>query len=114
MCVCFQSPDVGGCPICRPIVTVPSNGDPMIREPAYYAMGHLSRFIKNGATCIHSDGDYGWDNLTTAAAVNTDGTTVIVVNNPNSEKFASFSVNIDGKQYQYNNLPPQSTVTLVK
>lgn len=77
-------------------------------------MGHMSRFIKTGATCIHSDGDFGWDDLTTAAAVNRDGTTVIVVNNPNGANFASFTLNIDGKQYQYDDLPPQSTVTFVK
>ena len=101
-------------PVCRPIVTVPSDGSPHWREVAYYAMGHLSRFIKNGATCIHSDGDYGFDDLTTAAAVNTDGSTVIVVHNPNGENFADFSFNIDGQRYQYNGLPPQSTVTFVK
>ena len=52
--------------------------------------------------------------LQAVAFVNPDGTTVIVVQNPNTSKSASFSLDIDATHYHYNNLPPQSVVTFVK
>lgn len=76
-------------------------------------MAHMSRFIKPGAVRLESN-QFGWDDLHTAAFVNPDGSTVIVVLNPNSSKSASFSLDIDAKHYHYNNLPPQSVVTFIK
>lgn len=110
----LQAPGVRGCDICRPVLTVPSDGGPYRREVDYYALAHMSKFVKPGAIYVETNGDYGWDDLTTAAFINEDGSTVVVVHNPNSERSASFSVYVDDKHYQYGVLPPQSTVTLVK
>ena len=73
----------------------------------------MSKFVKPGAVRLESN-YVSWDDLRTAAFVNTDGSTVIVVSNPSSSKSATFSLDIDAKHYQYNNLPPQSVVTFVK
>ena len=111
----LQAPGVRGCDICRPVLTVPSDGGPIHREVDYYAIAHMSKFVKTGATYIESNGDYdNWNDLTTAAFINEDGTTVVVVHNPHIENSASFAVNIDGNYYQYNDLPPQSSVSLIK
>ena len=106
--------DVGGCSSCRPIVTIPSGGGNYTREVDYYAMGHLSRFVKTGAVRLESNWHYGWDDLHTAAFENPDGTTVIVVHNPHSTNYANFSLDIDAKHYQYTDLPPQSVATFIK
>ncbi|XP_052256941.1 uncharacterized protein LOC127862039 isoform X2 [Dreissena polymorpha] len=103
---------VGGCGNCRGVITVPSGGG-YSKNVEYYAMGHMSRFVKPGAVRLETN-NFGWDELQAVAFVNLDGTTVIVVQNPNTSRPASFSLDIDAKHYQYNNLPPQSVVTFVK
>jgi len=57
---------------------------------------------------------FGWEELQCAAFVNIDDTVVIVVQNPNDSKSASFSLNIDATHYVYHDLPPRSIVTFVK
>lgn len=73
----------------------------------------MSKFVRPGAVRLETN-SFSWDDLQATAFVNTDGTTVIVVQNPNSSKHASFSLNIDAKHYVYNDLPPQSVVTFIK
>ncbi|XP_052256934.1 uncharacterized protein LOC127862038 isoform X2 [Dreissena polymorpha] len=103
---------VNGCTNCRGVITVPSGGG-YTKNVEYYAMGHMSRFVKPGAVRLETN-NFGWDDLQAVAFVNPDGTTVIVVQNPSTSKSASFSLDIDAKHYHYNNLPPQSVVTFVK
>ncbi|XP_053395890.1 uncharacterized protein LOC123525833 [Mercenaria mercenaria] len=103
--------NLGGCNDCRGVITVQNNY--YNKNAEYYALAHMSKFVKPGAVRLESN-YVSWDDLRTAAFVNTDGTTVIVVSNPNSSKSATFSLDIDAKHYQYNNLPPQSVVTFVK
>lgn len=104
---------VGGCNDCRGVITVPANSHTYTKNVEYYALGHMSKFIRPGAVRLEAN-NFNWDDLQAAAFVNTDGSTVIVVQNPNTSKSASFSLDIDAKHYQYNNLPPQSVVTFVK
>ncbi|WAQ99109.1 NEG1-like protein [Mya arenaria] len=102
---------VGGCKDCRGVITV-SNGW-YTKNIEYYAMGHFSRFVRPGAVRLQTN-TFGWDDLQSVAFVNTDGQTVIVVQNPSSSRSASFSLDLDAKHYQYHNLPPRSVVTFVK
>ena len=103
---------VHGCQDCRGVVTIPRNSNSYHKEVEYYSLGHFSKFVKPGAVRLESN-SFNWDDLQCVAFVNTDGSTVIVVQNPNGSKSASFSLDIDAKHYQYNNLPPQSVVTFV-
>ena len=96
---------------CRGVITVHANG--YTKKVEYYAIAHFSKFVKPGAVRLESNA-LSWDDLQTAAFVNPDGTTVIIVQNPNSGKSASFSLDIDAKHYHYNNLPPQSVITFIK
>lgn len=109
----LQYHSVGGCNDCRGVITVPANSHTYTKNVEYYALGHMSKFIRPGAVRLEAN-NFNWDDLQAAAFVNTDGSTVIVVQNPNTSKSASFSLDIDAKHYQYNNLPPQSVVTFVK
>ncbi|WAQ99108.1 NEG1-like protein [Mya arenaria] len=102
---------VGGCKDCRGVITVSNGG--YTKNVEYYAMGHLSRFVRPGAVRLQTN-TFGWDELQSVAFVNTDGSTVIVVQNPSTSNSASFSLDLDAKHYQYNNLPPQSVATFVK
>lgn len=110
-----HGPRVGvhGCQNCRGVVTIQQNSNTYHKEVEYYILGHFSKFVKPGAVRLESN-SFNWDDLQCVAFVNTDGSTVVIVQNPNSSKTASFSLDIDAKHYQYNNLPPQSVVTFVK
>ena len=104
---------VHGCQDCRGVVTIPKNSNTYHKEVEYYSLAHFSKFVKSGAVRLETN-SFAWDDLQCVAFVNPDGSTVIIVQNPNSSKSASFSLDIDAKHYQYNNLPPQSIVTFVR
>lgn len=110
-----QGPLVGvhGCQDCRGVITIPQNSNTYHKEVEYYILAHFSKFVKPGAVRLESN-NFNWDDLQSVAFVNPDGSTVVIVQNPNSSKSASFSLDIDAKHYQYNNLPPQSVVTFVR
>ncbi|KAL4236680.1 hypothetical protein ACF0H5_005064 [Mactra antiquata] len=104
---------LGGCGDCRGIVTVPSGSHSFTKNVEYYALGHLSKFVKPGAVRLETN-NFGWDDLHAVAFSNTDGTTVVVAANPNGSKQATFSINIDAQHYVYYNLPPNSVATFIK
>lgn len=104
---------VGGCSNCRGVITIPSNSQSYTKNVEYYALGHMSKFVKPGAVRLETN-SFNWDDLQCVAFQNPDGTTVIVVQNPNESKAASFSLDLDGKHYHYNSLPPKSVATFVK
>lgn len=93
---------------------MPSHSSTYTKWAEYYAMAHLSMFVQQGAQRVEVAHDFGWDNLSATAFLNPDGTTVVVVCNPNQHNSASFNIAIDAKYYQYENLPPQSIATFVK
>ena len=84
------------------------NDDTYNKEVEYYSPGHFSKFVKPGAVRLGSNWQLGWNNLQCVAFENTDRSTVIIVQNPNDKESASFSLDIDAKHYQYNNLPPNA------
>jgi glucosylceramidase len=47
-------PHLGGCGNCRGVVTIDSRTGAVTRNPEYYALGHLSRFVPPGARRIES------------------------------------------------------------
>ena len=74
-----NGPTNGGCMDCRGVLTVRSDGT---YEPTidYYALGHLSRFVRKGAVRIAST-DLSAQNLDNVAFKNPDGSKVLVLMN---------------------------------
>lgn len=73
-------PHLGGCKDCRGVVTIDSRTGGVTRNPEYYALGHLSRFVVPGARRIASSSPVG--NIQTVAFRNPDGTrTLLAFNN---------------------------------
>ncbi|MBO0844628.1 MAG: discoidin domain-containing protein [Nocardioides sp.] len=77
------TPHNGGCDTCTGVVSVNPDGT-VTRNAEYYTLGHLARFVKPGAVRVASSsyGSTGWNGLPMSAAfVNPDGSTALVVNN---------------------------------
>ncbi|QAY79901.1 glycosyl hydrolase [Sphingosinicella sp. BN140058] len=54
-----HGPHLGGCGDCRGVVTIDSGTGEVTRNPEYYALGHLSRFVRPGARRIESTSPVG-------------------------------------------------------
>jgi glucosylceramidase len=106
-------PHVGGCGTCTGILTV-GPGDTVTPDAEFYALGHLSRFVKPGAVRIASTsfGTTGWNGqIMDVAFVNPDGSTVLVAHNEN-DNAQSFSISENGQSVNYT-LPGDSLATFV-
>jgi glucosylceramidase len=106
-------PHVGGCGTCTGVVTVASDGT-VTRNAEYYALGHLSRFVRPAATHIASTsfGTPSWNGqITDVAFRNPDGSTVLVAHNENDNP-QSFSVSENGQSFDYT-LPGGALATFV-
>ena len=75
-----HGPHLGGCNDCRGVLTIDSRSGAVTRNEEYYAIAHLSRFVRRDAVRIAST--TGVDDLDTVAFRNADdGSTVLVVVN---------------------------------
>ena len=74
-----HGPHHGGCDDCRGVVTVDSRTGEVSRNQEYYALGHLSRFVKRGAVRI--DAASGDDGVKTIAIKNPNGQIVLMALN---------------------------------
>ncbi len=102
-----HNPHKGGCTDCRGVVTIDSKTGAVTRNMEYYALGHASRFVRQGAKRIASTSDVG--GLDTVAFQNPDSSVVLVVSN-GSEATRQFSVGYQGKELRYE-LPSLGVVT---
>lgn len=73
-------PQNGGCPNCRGLVTVDPSTGTVIPSAAYYAWGHVGRFVTPGARVIGAAADAG-SRLDTVAFQNPDRSHVLIVYN---------------------------------
>lgn len=62
------------------LVTVEDDGR-ITPNAEYYALAHLSRFVRPGALCVHSDGDAESTDMLTVAFRNPDGGLVVLIHN---------------------------------
>ena len=95
-------PHRGGCDTCTGVVTV-GPGQTVTENAEYHTLGHLSRFVKPGATRIASTsfGTTGWNGqIMDAAFRNRDGSTALVVHNENDDP-RSFAVAQGGHSFDY-------------
>lgn len=72
-----HGPHLGGCGDCRGVVTIDPATGSVTRNVEYYVLGHASRFVLPGARRIESDS--GVDGVVTAAFLNPDQRTVVVI-----------------------------------
>jgi len=100
-------PTNGGCTNCRGVVTINPDTREVTRNVEYYALGHVSRYVRSGAIRVESTEES--DELKNVAFRNPDGTMVLVAANTGNED-AAFHVVMEGKTFQYT-LPSQSAAT---
>ncbi len=89
----------GGCDQCLGALTI--NGDQVSRNPAYYIIAHLSKFVRPGAYRINSNTS---NKLPNVAFENEDGSVVLLVMN-NSQEETHFNVAVGGESYVTSLLP---------
>ena len=104
-----HGPHLGGCKDCRGIVTIDPKDGSVTRNIEYYAFGHASRFVHQGARRVDSEG--GAKGLDHVAFTNPDGSTVLIVCN-SAAVLRRFTVQAPGRRFAYE-LPASSVVTLV-
>ena len=92
-------PHTGGCRNCRGVVTIDSGTGAVSRNVEYYALAHVSRFVRPGAHRIESSSDI--EGLKSAAFSNADdGSMVLLVYNTAAEP-RLFSVMSAGRLFRY-------------
>jgi glucosylceramidase len=102
-----HGPHLGGCQDCRGVVSIDPKDGRVTRNIEYYAFGHASRFVQQGARRVDSEG--GAEDLDHVAFTNPDGGTVLIV--ANSGKTAHrFTVQGAGQRFGYE-LPASGVVT---
>lgn len=100
-------PHLGGCGDCRGVVTIDSRTGAITRNPEYYALGHVSRFVHPGARRIGSSSPV--DGIETVAFANQDGSRVLLAFNTGKEA-TELAVEIANRHFRYR-LPPQAAAT---
>ncbi len=94
-----DGPTNGGCQNCRGVVTIMPGGG-VEKNEEFYAMAHMSKFVKPGAHRVGSTSFASSDNLESVAFLNPDGTRVLVVLNSNNSQKA-FAVRFDDLIFEY-------------
>jgi glucosylceramidase len=100
-------PRTGGCRGCRGVVTIGAGG--VVRNPEYYALAHLSRWVLPGARALPAG--EGRDGVEQAAFINPDGSMVLVAVN-SAPQARAVTVKAADKGFGYT-LPAGSVATLV-
>lgn len=105
-----HGPHLGGCGNCRGVITIDRRTGEIERSPEYYALGHLSRFVRPGARRIGSETKSG--KIDTVAFLNRDGSRVLLAYNPGA-KAAEFTVG-EGRRGVFSySLPAGAAATFV-
>ena len=99
----------GGCSNCRGLLNLNADNSSFERSPAYFAVGHVSKFVQYGAKRVASS---SVSSLSSLAFENTDGTVVLIVHN---DRLESSNINIEllGKVCLDVHLPEMTTLSLV-
>lgn len=107
-----HGPHNGGCTDCRGVVTIDPQSGRVTRNMEYYAFGHASRFVRQGARRVDSEGGDGKQTgLDHVAFTNPDGSTVLIVCNSAAEA-RRFTVQAPGRRFTYE-LPASGVATFV-
>lgn len=102
-------PHTGGCGNCFGFVTIdPETGTGFTTNWDYYSIGHLSKFVRNGAYRITSS-SFQYEGLESVAFLNPDGSKALIVSNTSSTDKA-FIVRWGGQAFSYS-LPSGTLAT---
>ncbi|MDN4525809.1 glycoside hydrolase family 30 protein [Fictibacillus fluitans] len=101
-----SAPFNGGCDNCRGMLTIDPDSGRYTKNTEYYAVGHISKFVRPGAVRIGSTED---KEIETVAFKNPDHSIVLVAANTGHEP-RFFTVKQDSKTFQYK-LMGKSAVT---
>jgi glucosylceramidase len=102
-----HGPHLGGCGDCRGVVTVHSQTGALTRNLEYYALAHVSRFVRRGARRIASTSVTG--GVENVAFRNPDGSVVVVAYNAQSAA-QNVSIRWRGRQASMT-MPARSAAT---
>jgi glucosylceramidase len=105
-----HGPHTGGCTDCRGVVTINSATGAVTRNFDYYALAHVSRFVRPGARRI--DSSSGLDGLESVAFQNPDDNSIalVVVNSAAAER--RFTVTSGAQRFEHS-MPAASVATFV-
>lgn len=103
-----HGPHAGGCGDCRGVVTIDARTGTVTRNLEYYALGHASRFVRQGAVRIATSPVVGLDAV---AFQNPDASLVLIVLNSGKTP-TEFAVDMGGRR-QGVTLPVGAAITLV-
>jgi glucosylceramidase len=107
-----HGPHLGGCKDCRGVVTIDPKTGKVTRNIEYYAFGHASRFVLQGARRVDSEGgDSQKTGLDHVAFTNPDGSTALIVSNSAAQP-RRFTVQAPGQRFSYE-LPASGVVTFI-
>jgi len=87
----------GGCAICRPITTLDTRTGTWTHNDDYFALGHVSKFVRPGAVRIGSTQNE-YSTLPNVAFENEDGSGVLLVLNQSTVS-ETFEVAADGRHF---------------
>ena len=104
-----NGPHHGGCATCRGVVTINSETGEVTQTDDYYALAHVSRFVRQGAWRVAST-DTGNDVSNVAFVNPDDGSRVLVISNA-TDKAQTIRVDDDGVVFRQQ-LPGRSVTTL--
>jgi glucosylceramidase len=102
-----DGPHLGGCTDCRAVVTVNSKTGAITRNLEYYALAHISRFVRRGARRIASTSAAG--GVEDVAFRNPDGSLVVVAYNAGTSP-APITMRMGGRQANAT-IPAHSAMT---
>jgi glucosylceramidase len=103
-------PHLGGCTDCRGVVTINSRTGEVTRNFDYYALAHVSRFVRPGAVRIQSSTQVG--RLETVAFQNSDDASLVLVVLNSAANVRRFTVSA-GKEVFDHEMPGASVATFV-
>lgn len=102
-----HGPHLGGCGNCRGVVTIDSRTGAVTRNPEYYALVHVSRFVKSGSWRIAASS--AAKEIEAVGFANPDGTIVLLAFN-SAQRPVDFSIYADGRHISYR-LPASAAAT---
>lgn len=102
-------PHLGGCGDCRGVVTINSTTGEVTKNVEYYALGHISKFVRSGAVRISSTSVNG---LSTVAFKNSDDGSVVLIVLNESASAQGFAIQKGDYSASYS-LPSGAATTFV-
>lgn len=103
-------PHAGGCGNCRGVVTIHSTTGEVTRTDDYYALAHVSRFVRRGAWRVAST--EGKDVPENVAFVNADDDSRVLILSNAEREAKEVRVQEGGRQFRHT-IPAKSVVTFV-